>query len=62
MESKLKNAILLGTAFLLVGCGGKFYSGDINKNGVKDKLTANYDKKAQTYRIDLVENKEAEIT
>lgn len=60
MRSKLKNAILLGAAVLFVGCGGKFYSGDINKNGVKDKLTANYDKKAQTYRINFVENKEPE--
>jgi len=55
---KLVKSLVIGVATfsLLAGCS-KFYSGDLNKNGVKDSLKTEYDKKSQEFYIYFTEDK-----
>lgn len=60
---KFIKPLIIGLALsLVVGCsGGKFFSGDINKNGEKDSIKTKYDKETQEFYITLTEN-EVETT
>ncbi len=60
----LRNKVLIGSTVSLIalsmfGCNGKFYSGDINDNGIKDFLKAKTE--GESFHISLVEGKEEDI-